>query len=800
MSKKITALLLVFCMLIGLTACGKEKKTATTTKTKSPNKKVDTSFKEGTPSSWGDVYDLPEIKGGAQGAPIIGQVSATALPDDSVTLVGQNFSSDKLKVYVYSQSTKDNGKVAEAKTHVSEDGILTATIDKSLEYGIYAIYAENSKGKSNVKFINAPEIWYLSFTTADKGDIISVYGANLTADKKDEARLFLLSDDNKYCEPEITYADNYKISFKVPEGLEYGKSYTVKIHSGHGGELGFCEAKEKFTCAKNERMSYTGKTVDVTDFGADPKDVTNDDTEALQKAFNNVENGDTVYFPAGVYFVSSSIMVSRAVRIMGASKKNSIILCGNALERYALNISTPGVEICDLGFQHKRNAGQLTSGFINYSIGNTTSGEKQGHIHDCDFVQEVSVRSKSKYYTVCIAESSGVILEDNTFYVPSFLRMRYANRIIIQNNKVVSNLYVGSYYGQNSTHMHGLDMCDFNNNDIHGADLLDDPDVNFKTNDMTAGRGLVFQGYAERIYIAHNKFRATGTPGSNAGEIILFEQRTIKFDGTAVANDKKTITFDNNYKLAERDVVSIVSGRGKGQIRLVESIYQNTVTLRDELDVLPEPDSKIIVSHTFTDIAVDSNYFHGYENYSEISSSTTSAGGYGNMFNTFYTNNENYQVCCPVSLSMFYRNEKELDPKAIVYWCYFDGNTYEDCAAGVAVFVHNMSGSGTPRAETILGVTVRRSKFKDMKGYVDGGGGMCGAGGMAIFVGSKSEFWNGPVCNSLIIENNTFENSATYDIEIGSSQGNTILRNNKNVKGEVTISVQNGAKEPIKLK
>ena len=181
MVKKILALLLVACMVFCFAACDKKEEN------KPAASKVDTSFKKGEPKAPGDVFELPSIEKGGNGAPVIGQVSKEALPDDSVVVAGQNFSGNDLKVYVYSQSKKGSGKTTEAKATVTEDGLMTATVDKSLEYGIYGIYAENSKGKSNIKLINVPEIWYMDFNNVTKGEKVSVYGANLTTDKGKKA-------------------------------------------------------------------------------------------------------------------------------------------------------------------------------------------------------------------------------------------------------------------------------------------------------------------------------------------------------------------------------------------------------------------------------------------------------------------------------------------------------------------------------------------------------------------------------------------------------------------------------------
>lgn len=50
-----------------------------------------------------------------------------------------------------------------------------------------------------------------------------------------------------------------------------------------------------------------GKTINVTKFGANPKNNFHDDTAAIQKAINSATYGDEVYFPNGTYNLKSTI-------------------------------------------------------------------------------------------------------------------------------------------------------------------------------------------------------------------------------------------------------------------------------------------------------------------------------------------------------------------------------------------------------------------------------------------------------------------------------------------------------------
>jgi polygalacturonase len=48
--------------------------------------------------------------------------------------------------------------------------------------------------------------------------------------------------------------------------------------------------------------------VNVRDYGA-KGDGSTDDTEAVQRAFSDLRVGDTLYFPAGTYLITSTLAV-----------------------------------------------------------------------------------------------------------------------------------------------------------------------------------------------------------------------------------------------------------------------------------------------------------------------------------------------------------------------------------------------------------------------------------------------------------------------------------------------------------
>lgn len=100
--------------------------------------------------------------------------------------------------------------------------------------------------------------------------------------------------------------------------------------------------------------------VSVKDFGAKGDGVT-DDTAAIQATLNNVENGSLVYFPAGTYYVTDKITLTKDLILQGSGETGSIILAEHfvagtdLLEIGPIDETRVGVGIKNIGFQFKNS-------------------------------------------------------------------------------------------------------------------------------------------------------------------------------------------------------------------------------------------------------------------------------------------------------------------------------------------------------------------------------------------------------------------------------------------------------------
>lgn len=308
--KKFSCLFLVVFLILSLIACnsGKQQSSNNSSNTSSSNnsipnafpnenlgnnnigavttptepiEEVDTSIKKGTPSPVGDVFELPDVKQETN-APIIAEISKQAYPGDSIMVSGEGFKKSGVKFFVYSQSTADNGKAIETKFTVVDDTYASVLIDEKLEYGVYGIYATNSSGSSAIKTVNKAKIWSIGLYKLSANEKLTILGENLTTDNDNKTTVFLVSEDNKeYAQASVLFADPGKVEILIPDTLTVGKKYNVMLHNGHGGSEGFTVGDRPIEYLEKPIVQFTGKVLNVVDYGADPKALGNDDSVAL---------------------------------------------------------------------------------------------------------------------------------------------------------------------------------------------------------------------------------------------------------------------------------------------------------------------------------------------------------------------------------------------------------------------------------------------------------------------------------------------------------------------------------------
>ena len=184
---------------------------------------------------------------------------------------------------------------------------------------------------SELQKLNAPKVWWIQgdqVESATPGGWIRLFGLNLGLKKG--AKL-ILRNEGISVPLRLIAVDEFNFRAEVPDTVSVGR-YRVEFESGEGitGENVMAGKVEIVTSPKQLNKVYN-----VTDFGSKPgqPDAIQyytgmkaldqvDSTESIQKALNAAgkSGGGVVYFPRGIYVLSKGVEVPAGVILRGAGR------------------------------------------------------------------------------------------------------------------------------------------------------------------------------------------------------------------------------------------------------------------------------------------------------------------------------------------------------------------------------------------------------------------------------------------------------------------------------------------------
>lgn len=783
--KRLLSIVIAFSLLFTLCACAGKNGSD-----KASDGTADSGWKDGKLSAPGDVFEAPEIKS-ASGAPVIAQINKQVDPGSSFTVTGEGFTSAGLKAYLYSQSTADNGRSNEAELTVVDDNTAMITVDSSLDYGIYSVHLQNSAGKSNSVIINCPKIWWTDITTANEGDIFSVYGENLTTDNGNSAYAYLVAEDGRYKSVEITYADPYKISFKVPSGLKDGKEYTIKVHNGHGGDSGFATADEKLIFQEEEINAFNGEVIDVTEYGADPANDNGDDSAAISDAVAAAADGDTLYFPAGVYLMDSAVTIDKNLKISGEGKDKVTFVMGDIASGGMFKINGYVSEFERVGFWDVRTT-EFTANFIKYdgdgSVGNTPNL----NVHNCRFVQHTDSHLLSGTKSINISKAGSILIQNNQFEGTGILLSHNVEKLFINNNVHAGTFYCGQFYGQTSIVLWNTSGLDSSYNEFYAKGTKDHEVGEMGSGDYTSGRMFGIQQHCRNLYIANSTTKNTGLPGDNAGEQIMLENVSTVYDGLIASATENTVTLPEglNLQVSSGSIVTVVEGKGVTQWAYVTGQTGNILTLDHDLAITPDSTSRVYISYCMDNVAIYKNSFNCFTNYGVNATATCGIQIYSNAHNLFATHNTMQNMAYGVCITSFYKYKEGSigQQRCGAFWSQIDNNTISDVNIGIRYVVETYTGTkyGNHPGCTSFGVTVKNNQISNIYDFIvknkqslGGAGVLMGTPNYEYIGWSETCTWNGKCIYGALIENNTISNCEKANIMLYKHQSGTALIGNE---------------------
>ena len=263
----------------------------------------------------------------AEAAPVIIWASDPVRSGETVVVRGDAFGR-KAKVEV---SVSGQGDWKPAEILQQTERTLKFVLPKELPAGVVCFRIQVDGAFSDLQKLNAPKVWWIQgnqVESATPGGWIRLFGLNLGLKKG--AKL-ILRNEGISAPLRLIAVDEFNFRAEVPDTVSVGE-YRVEFESGEGitGENVMAGKVEIVTSPKQLNKVYN-----VTDFGSKPgqPDAIQyytgmkaldqvDSTESIQKALNAAgkSGGGVVYFPRGIYVLSKGVEVPAGVILRGAGR------------------------------------------------------------------------------------------------------------------------------------------------------------------------------------------------------------------------------------------------------------------------------------------------------------------------------------------------------------------------------------------------------------------------------------------------------------------------------------------------
>ncbi len=262
----------------------------------------------------GHRFDFP-ARPTAEGAPLIYEHSASAGPDETFLLVGENLTTN---LFAWGESAQSPaGQEWKPRVQFLTNGLLAATLPQKAQDGLFLVWVKNGHGWSAPVVLNAPQPWWCSQARAEQGARVRIFGRNLTRRPDARTAFVCLSQPGKADRRmEAVRVGPYEVEFLLPEDVTEG-NYQAWVHAGGGGEFGWggpaplniVPARFKGSLLSSEEKSTTL-----------PAGLTGADIQAAleQRASHG---GGLVRLPEGTFNIATTLRIPAGVRLSGAGRE-----------------------------------------------------------------------------------------------------------------------------------------------------------------------------------------------------------------------------------------------------------------------------------------------------------------------------------------------------------------------------------------------------------------------------------------------------------------------------------------------
>jgi polygalacturonase len=568
----------------------------------------------------------------ARGTPELAEWTRSGVAGDSLALTGERltaFSGDDegkdTHFAVFGQSTESSNLSLAAVSRVERRRGVIGLDDALPASSMYLIWPANQNGFGRPVAVNRTEAWWLGPDRATRGDVVHVYGRNLSHDQGTSAAwLYLKPVGPKPGRWLAAMSVNpYRVGFSVPNDLTNG-TYELWSHNGHGGRYGW---SEPLSLTIDDGTVWDGATVDVSANGSDalPDDAEIQTAlrEAEQSARSTGRNA-TVRFAAGRFLLTQTLRLPSNVRIVGAGKGKTVLIGTSKLapnSHLLLFDQTHDIEIADLTLDFgpavlTAPVAFVMNGFVeNLRVRNV----RLIALHDPNQQLMWLIAKRAQFTGVdffgpltAVAGSAQVEFDRCNFYLTS------------------GGITLFAVGGIRELSVTRCTAQDYNlGDDTTGAGWSQGRFVNIVNR----------AGVSRDIYIGENTTLDLGVhpkfPGQNTGEQISWDEASSQPVSRVVraANDRLKDSGSLQLSAAPHPldpgwgyVAVVIDGKGEGQIRDVTAVEGDKVRVSPAWKVVPDESSQLALGSFHERAVVYRNRLDGKAMQAQQSSHSASAG------------------------------------------------------------------------------------------------------------------------------------------------------------------------------
>ncbi|MBK3745141.1 glycoside hydrolase family 28 protein [Paraburkholderia aspalathi] len=666
-----------------------------------------------------DGFDPPNDATSNAG-PAIAEISKTADRDEVVSMTGVKMNGPTTFDVFAQAPSAEKGTVTSITPLRADETAATLLLPTSLPpWSMYLIWPKRDGVRGKAFALNRTEAWWLGPDNATVHTTVSVFGRNLSKSNGNSVSLIYIKPVHEAGHYVTPIAVNpFKVDFKAPD-LGEG-FYEVWVHNGHGGRFGWSGPLLLNVSGQSPWAGQDRQIFNVKEFGAIGNGSTND-TTAIEAALAAAEVAapSTVYFPSGIYLVASPLKSPSNIRWLGDGMNTTEIQLSQDIDSSMITGAKKNVAFEKITL----NANGKTASKPLLWVPAVSNFRLESMRINAWGIAALETHQSSGLYL-----NDSELIENGSFYGNS-------RQIFMTNNRFRMTGYgesVVALWGGRDFSMVGNDLAnaDENRDDGHGI-----------------GRFFVAQahfGSTKNLYWGNNISHQAAPHDCdkvdcNKGEQICFEIVESALQGGFTAASENTVSFDSlpaSSKESGVDLV-IVAGKGAGQRRHIVSVSNNTATLDEAWNVVPDQSSRFALAGTASRIAIYNNRFQGRKSYSQHDSDSTAVLLYGNVYDAVVDHNYISQMrhgMMTVALS----STRGYSP----YFLQYSNNTITDSNSGLYVGT-TFTDAGIAGIWGGLGNIYRKNTFSNL-----------------AHIGVEYETWsyNGSDYNGTVFEGNKFNN------------------------------------------